>query len=232
MNDDKEQASSQENASNLQSCCDGGSCCPSGSDGGGKKWKIAVFILIVVAAGVVLARSLIGKSNSAADQAQQLFAAIQPDGKLDTPAVVSATTETQGSDQLASSLWGEPLDSLASLNNVAANADAVFILLAADDQEGSQAATKQIEAAAKTIRSNGVRISAFRLKQGAPNYATLTKQLSIPCVLALVRGGGVSGVPADQITETNLVQAFVTASRPSSGCCPGSTTCAPVSPQK
>jgi hypothetical protein len=232
MNDDKEQAGSQENASNLQSCCDGGSCCPSGSDGGGKKWKIAVFILIVVAAGVVLARSLIGKSNSAADQAQQLFAAIQPDGKLDTPAVVSATTETQGSDQLASSLWGEPLDSLASLNNVAANADAVFILLAADDQEGSQAATKQIEAAAKTIRSNGVRISAFRLKQGAPNYATLTKQLSIPCVLALVRGGGVSGVPADQITETNLVQAFVTASRPSSGCCPGSTTCAPVSPQK
>lgn len=232
MNDDKEQAGSQENASNLQPCCDGGSCCPSGSDGGGKKWKIAVFILIVVAAGVVLARSLIGKSNSAADQAQQLFAAIQPDGKLDTPAVVSATTETQGSDQLASSLWGEPLDSLASLNNVAANADAVFILLAADDQEGSQAATKQIEAAAKTIRSNGVRISAFRLKQGAPNYATLTKQLSIPCVLALVRGGGVSGVPADQITETNLVQAFVTASRPSSGCCPGSTTCAPVSPQK
>jgi hypothetical protein len=231
MNDDKEQAGSQENASNLQPCCDGGSCCPSGSDGGGKKWKIAVFILIVVAAGVVLARSLIGKSNSAADQAQQLFAAIQPDGKLDTPAVVSATTETQGSDQLASSLWGEPLDSLASLNNVAANADAVFILLAADDQEGSQAATKQIEAAAKTIRSNGVRISAFRLKQGAPNYATLTKQLSIPCVLALVRGGGVSGVPADQITETNLVQAFVTASRPSSGCCPGSTTCAPVSPQ-
>jgi len=220
MNDDKEKAGGQEEASNLQPCCDGGSCCPSGSDGGGKKWKIAVFILIVVAAGVVLARSLIGKSNSAADQTQQLFATIQPDGKLDTPAVVSATTETQGSDQLASSLWGEPLDSLASLNKVAAGTDAVFILLAADDQVSSDAATKQIEAAAKTIRNGGTRVSAFRLTKDTPNYAQVAKQVSIPCVLTMVRGGGVSAVPADQITETKLVQAFVTASRPSSGCCP------------
>ena len=240
MNDDKEKAGSQENAGDLQPCCDGGSCCPSGSDGGGKKWKIAVLVLIVVAAGVVLARSLISKSNSAADQTQQLFATIQPDDKSDTPAVADATTEAEGPDQPASSLWGEPLDSLASVNKVAADTDAVFILLAADDQESSQAAIKQIEAAAKTIQAGGTRISAFRLKQGAPNYASLTKQLSVPCVLAMVRGGGLSGVPADQITETKLVQAFVAASRPASGCCPGSTTCDPsgsttcdpVSPQK
>ncbi|MFH1718712.1 MAG: hypothetical protein ABIF19_15255, partial [Planctomycetota bacterium] len=119
-------------------------------------------------------------------------------------------------------------DSLASLNNVAADTDAVFILLAADDQEGSRAATEQIEAAAKMIRSNGTRISAFRLKQGAPNYANLTKQLSAPCVLAMVKGGGVSGVPAGQITETKLVQAFVTASSPSSGCCPPGVPCEPT----
>ena len=219
MNDDKEKAGGQEEASNLQPCCDGGSCCASGSDGGGKKWKIAVFILIVVAAGVVLARSLIGKSNSAADQTQQLFATIQPDDKPATPAVVNATTETQGPNQPASSLWGEPLDSLASLNKVAADTDAVFILFAADDQESSQAATKQIEAAAKTIRGSGTRVSAFRLKQGTADYANLTKQLSIPCVLAMVKGRGLSGV-SGEITETKLVQAFVTASRPSSGCCP------------
>jgi hypothetical protein len=232
MNDDKEQAGSRKNASDLQPCCDGGSCCPSGSNGGGKSWKIVVLVLIVVAAGVVLARSLIGKSNSAADQTQQLFATFQTDDKPATPAAMNATTATQEPNQPASSLWGEPLDSLASLNNVAADTDAVFILLAADDQEGSEAAIKQIEAAAKTIQAGGTRISAFRLNQGAPDYANLTKQLSVPSVLALVKGGGVRGVPADQITETNLVQAFVTASRPASACCPGSTTCAPVSPQK
>lgn len=220
MNDDKEKAGSEQNTSDVQPCCDGGSCCPSGSDRGGKRWKIVVFILIVVAAGVVLARSLISKSNSAADQKQQLFATISPEGKLDTPAVVSATTETQASDQPVSSLWGEPLDSLASLNTVATNADAVFVLLAAEDPQGDQTITKEIEAAAKTIRNGGTRVSAFRLIKDTPNYAQVAKQVSIPCVLAMVRGGGVSAVPADQITETKLVQAFVTASRPSSGCCP------------
>jgi hypothetical protein len=225
MNDDKEKAGGQEEASTHQPCCDGGGCCPSSSDGGCKTWKIAVFVLIVIAAGVVLARSLISKSNSAADQTQQLFPTIQPDDKPATSA--AATTETQEPNQPASSLWGEPLDSLASLNKVAADTHAVFILLAADDQESSQAAIKQIEAAAKTIRGGGTRISAFRLKQGTADYANLTKQLSVPCVLALVKGGGVSGVSADQITETGLVQAFVAASRPSSGCCPpgSGTTC-------
>ncbi|MHC4753341.1 MAG: hypothetical protein ACYTFW_26190, partial [Planctomycetota bacterium] len=79
MSDDKELARSQENAGAPQPCCDGGSCCPSDSDAGGKNWKIAVFVLIVIAAGVVLARSLINKSDSAADQTQQAFAAVQPE---------------------------------------------------------------------------------------------------------------------------------------------------------
>lgn len=229
MNDDKEKAGGQENASNLQPCCDGGSCCPSGSDGGGKNWKIAVFILIVVAAGAVLARSFIRSSDSATEQGQNTFAAIQPEliqnaasPKADTekPAATSETTSEEVSGKTSLALWGPELDSLASLNKAATDTDAVFILLAANDQASSDAATKQIEAAAGTIRGGGKRISAFRLKQGTADYANLTKQLSIPCVLALVRGGGMSGVPAGQITETNLIQAFVAASRPASGCCP------------
>jgi len=249
MNDDKEQAGSQEKSGDLQPCCDGGSCCPSGSDGAGKNWKIAVFILIVVAAGAVLARSIIRKSDSSTEQGQDTFAAIQPEVIQDTPSPLSAEATTQDltapkgnaeipvvanektekdvPDKASPALWRPELDSIASLGKVAADTDAVFVLLAADDQESSQAATKQIEAAAKTIQSNGVRICAFKLKRGAPNYANLTKQLSVPCVLAMVKGGGLSGVSADQITETKLVQAFVTASRPSSGCCPpgSGTTC-------
>ncbi len=226
MSDDKEKAGSGDNTSNPQPCCDGGSCCSSGSNGGCEKWKIVVFVLIVVAAGMVLARSFIGKSDSAADRSQQLFPTILP---ADTPdSSAAATTDTQGSNQSVSGLWGQPLDSLASLNKAAANTDAVFILLAADDQESSQAAITQIEAAAKTIQGGGKRISAFRLKPGTADYANLTKQLSVPCVLAMVRGGGMSGVLADQITETKLVQAFVAASRPGSSCCPAGGTCAPA----
>jgi len=124
-------------------------------------------------------------------------------------------------------LWRPGLDSMASLGKVAADTDAVFILLAADNQESNQTAIKQVEAAAQTIQSNGIRIAAFRLSQGAPNYANLTEQLSAPCVLALVKGGSVSGVSADQITESKLVQAYVAASRPSSGCCGPGASCGP-----
>ena len=241
MNDDKEQVSSQESSSDLQPCCDGGSCCPSSSDGASKNWKILVFILILLAAGVVLARSIIRKSDSVTEQGQSTFASIQPEVKLETPlpkaeAKIQDSTASKSDaetrvvdnekieeavpDKASPALWKPELDSLASLNKAAADIDAVFILLAADDQEGNQAVIKQIEAAAKKIQAGGVRISAFRLKQSAPNYVNLTKQLSAPCVLAMVKGGGMSGVSADQITETKLVQAFVAASRPSSGCCP------------
>ena len=226
MNNDKEQANSQENTSDLQPCCDGGSCCTSSSDSAVKRWKIVVFILIVLAAGVVLARSFIRKANSTANQGQQSFALIQPEsaGYIDTPSMADGTT----ANQAAPSLWGKPLDSLASLNNAASNTDAVFILLTAEDQQDMQPVTRKIEAAAKTIQAGGTHISAFRLMPGAPNYANLTKQLSVPCVLAMVKGGGVSGVPADQITETKLVQAFVTASRPASACCPPGVPCEPT----
>ena len=222
MNNDKEQAGSREKAGDLQPCCDGGSCCTSGSQDAGKNWKIIVFILIVLAAGAVLASSFIRKTNSAANQGQQSFAIIQPEsgGDIEAPSMVAGTTEADVSNQPASSLWGKPLDSLASLSDAASDTDAVFIFLAAEDQQDIQTITNEIEAAVKTIQAGGTRISAFRLKQGAPNYANLTKQLSIPCVLAMVKGGGLSGVPAGQITETKLVQAFVAASRPSSGCCP------------
>jgi hypothetical protein len=242
MNDEKEQIGTQESASDLQPCCDGGSCCPSGSDGRSQCCKTVVFVLIVLAAGIVLARSLIKKSDSATEQGQSTFAAISPQvtgdtplphnanvttqqptapkGGADTPAVESEKTKQDVPDKASPALWGPELGSLASLNKVAANSDAVFILLVAEDKERNRAAAEQIEAAAKTIRSNGVRISAFRLSQGAPNYANFSKQLSTPCVLAMVKGGSVSGVSADHIAETKLVQAYVTASRPSSSCCP------------
>jgi len=119
-------------------------------------------------------------------------------------------------------LWSQELDSLASLNKVAADTDAVYVFLAAEDQQGNQAITKEIEAATKKIKSNGSRISAFRLKKDAPDYAQLAKQFSIPCVVAMVKGRGMSAV-SGQISETKLVEAFVTASRPVSSCCPAGT---------
>jgi len=243
----------QESPDDSQACCPSasgsGDCCSPDAGGSAKSWKIVVFLVIVVAAGAVLARSFIKRSNSTAEQTQQLFPTIQPDGEsdapslltatanvetpaesidnMDSPSAVDAATKAQVSDETAPGLWGKPLDSLASLNKVAANSNAVFIFLAAEDQQSSQPITKEIEAAAKKIQSNGIRVSAFTLKKGAPNYAQLAKQFSLPCVLAMVKGAGASGV-SGEITEAKLIQAFVAASRPASACCPSGAPCGPT----
>ncbi|MHC4646945.1 MAG: hypothetical protein ACYTBJ_15720 [Planctomycetota bacterium] len=252
VNDNSERAGGQESTSDMQPCCSSASdnsCCPSAADGaGGKSWKTLVFILIVIAAGVVLARSLINKSNSTSDQTQQPFAVLQPEcssespspakaavtpetpadseAAMNAPAVVNTPEKAKLPDEPASTLLFKPLDSLASLNKVAANFDAVFILLAAEDQLKMQPIAKQVETAAKKIQGDGVRVSAFTLEKDAPNYSKLVKQFSIPCVLAIVKSRGMSGV-SGEITEAKLIQAFVTASRPRSSCCPGGATCAP-----
>jgi hypothetical protein len=245
----------QESLAESSACCsseDGGSsCCSPGSDAGSKSWKLLIFLVIVVAASAVLARSLISKSNSDSTQSEQVFASIQPNnssdsssplevaektetpvelkGKTEVPPVADESTKQDISVKVAPSLWGPDLDSLASLNKVAADTDAVFVLLAANDQLNDQAITKEIESAAQKIMSNGSRVSAFRLKESAPDYAQLAKQVSVPSVIAMVKGRGMSAV-SGEINETKLVQAFVAASR-SSGCGPagcGPTGCGPT----
>lgn len=250
MNDNEEHVSDQKIVGDVQSCCDGGDCSPSGSESWEKGWKTLIFILVLIAAGVVLAHSFIGKSDADDDQSQHVFAPILMDNMSDTPSplkdAVKAEESVESDSQIetppvadeakkqeipgkaAPSIWRGELDSLASLNKAATNTDAVFILLSAKDQQANQTITKEIDAAAQRIKSNGVRVSAFRLREAAPEYAQLARQVSIPCVLAMVKGGGMSAV-SGQISEAKLVQAFVTASRPASGCCPpGSTTCPPA----
>jgi len=240
----------KENTDDAQPCCDGGTCCPSGSNGGSNSWKMVLFVLVVLAAGAVLARSLIIKSNAAADQPQQAFAAIQtagnspdaassvkpavkpetpvePKSEIESPPVTVEPAKQEVSIKDTPSLWGPELDSLASLNKLATDTDAVFVLLATQDEQGNEAVTRSIEAAAKKIQADGIRLSAFRLKKDAPNYVRLSKQVSLPCVIAMVKSRGARVVSGD-VTETKLIQAYVAASR-GSGCCGGgSKTCGPV----
>ncbi len=95
MNDDKEHIADEEMAGDVQSCCDGGDCCPSGSQSGGKNWKALICILVLLAAGAVLARSFIGKSDADGDQSQQAFAPIPMDNMSDTPSPPSDTAKAK-----------------------------------------------------------------------------------------------------------------------------------------
>jgi hypothetical protein len=235
MSESQEHARSQDNADDLQPCCDGGSCCPSGSTGGSQRWKTAVFILVVITAGAVLANSLVRKFHADADQSKKVFSSIQMDSCCLAPVQSSAETavspvavEAKEQDltvEEALTLWKTELASLSSLNQVASGADAVFVLLGSQSQQNNKGIAREMESALAKIKANGTRVSTFWLQDSAPEYANLATQMTFPCVMAMVKGGGMS-VVSDQISEAKLVQAFVTASRPSSSC--GPAGCGPA----
>lgn len=237
-----------EESQNSCSSSSGGDCgCSSGTSDGCGKRKLVVFVIILAAAGIILARSFMKESNVACDGGGQVFAGV---GEVEdcgacpekgaagnvavcerTEAVTDvavcekakAVTDVAVCEKAEAGLWRSELDSLSSLNTAAVGVDAVFVFLGIDGLEGDRAIEKAVEAAAKKIEAKGSSICAFRLKKDSAGYAQLAKQFSVPCVVAMVKGGGMSAV-SGEINETKLVGAFVKASRPSScgpsGCGP------------
>lgn len=211
VNDNFSQSDKQSPENSRECCC---SPAPGGNRG---NWRALILVVVLAAAGIVLAQSLARKSNAAAEQPQPQQAGI----------LTIATPET--ADATEPALWGPELDSLAALDEVATDADTVFILICSRDQQDTQTIISEIEAATKNIRSRGNRASAFRLRNGTVDYGNIAEQFSVPTVLAMVKGFGYSAV-SEQITEANLVEAFVTASKAQPACCPPGTDpsqCAP-----
>ncbi|MBP1609278.1 MAG: hypothetical protein H6Q04_1513, partial [Acidobacteria bacterium] len=100
-----------------------------------------------------------------------------------------------------------------------AQKDAVFLYLPAKGQTPDDQVKKEIEKAAEKAQSQGTKMGLFVLDDGSQDYAQVTSQVPVPCVLAVVKGGG-SSAATNNITEGNLLQSLVAASRPS-GCSPG-----------
>ncbi len=205
--------------------------CPSTSGGGGyspasggsrENWKTLIFFIVLAAAGIIAVRSLAKKSNAVAEQPQHTLPAIGTRDNAGTTTQANATATEETTDGAEPALWGPDLDSLAALDNVATDVDTVFIFVCGDDQQDTRTITSEIEAATKKIRSRGNRASAFRLKNDGTDYENLAEQFSVPTVLAMVKGLGYSAV-SEQITEVKLLEAYVTASRAPSACCPPGT---------
>jgi hypothetical protein len=224
LDNDNSSRSGQQNSDDPQTCCPptsgGEACCSSGSSGIPQKWRALIFFFVLAAAGIVLANSLMKKSKAAAEQSQHSFPAVATGETVPSQSVGMKAEKT--ADGAEAALWGPELDSLAALDEVATDADTVFILICARDQQGTQTIMSEIEAATKKIRSRGNRASAFRLKNDAVDYENLAEQFSVPTVLAMVKGLGYSAV-SEQITEVGLLEAFVTASRAQAACCPPGT---------
>ena len=213
--------------------------------------KAIISLVIILAAGAVLTRTIVLKTNTSANDNNQAFVTALPQEKeKDASAVdifkdknnttgsneTSPVTTTSKSDKAKSktselpaterSVWKEPLNSLSSLNTVAANNDAVIVLVSERGMQKTDPEVTVIDAAAKTITSRGVNIAAFSLMKEAPEFSDLSKQLSGSGVLVMVKGRGMGGVPSTELTEEKIIQAYVTASQPRSGC--GPSSCGPA----
>lgn len=209
MNDEKSDQKPATNRVEKTAQCEPG--CNCGKTGLGTKGKMIICLVVIIAAMGVLGRSYARKAVTGTSQAQTTFAATA--SVLPSPGS-SAVMEAKLS-------WGEPLKDMASLNKVAAQQNAVFMYLVEKGRGTDAAVKRQIEqAAGKAQQSGGMKMALYTLDTGSKDYAQITSQVSAPCVLAMVKGRGMS-VVSGEITEAKLLQAIVAASRPSA-CCPGS----------
>jgi hypothetical protein len=213
-NDKLEPTSSANEAEGASGCGPGCSC---GGTKIGKKGKVIICLVVLIAASAVLANSMIHKTETGVGQGQNSFATpVLLAEKASPTATAGKVNET---NQTNSSLWEKPLQSLDSLNDMASQKDAVFLYLPVKGQRPDERAKKEIERATGKAQSQEIKMALFTLDEGSKDYAQVTSQVPAPCVLAMVKGVGTS-VAATNISEENLLQALVSASRPS-GCSPG-----------
>ena len=222
MKEDAEQYQVQD-PTTPQACCEGGSCCPPARAGASQKVKLIAFVLIVVAAGVVLANSLMRRSRAEADQSRGGFATDMIASALQTASSQPAAGSDSSTVALASP-WETSLSSLDELNTASADIQAVFVLVGSESDRASAALSQPMAAAVKALKGGGGSLRTYYLQPGTADYENLSKQAKLPCILAMVKGGGMA-VVSDEVSESKLIQAYVTASRPGSACCPGGSCC-------
>ena len=218
----------QEGSDDSQPCCSSTQgddvCCSSG----GQSWKTLVFVVVILLAGGVAAHSLLTRSGEAAS--------LNVTGLSE--AVCSSTEGGAGSEQQSKGfgvLCGVTVDSLMSLERLAVDKKTVFILLAGGSEEADRSASAEVEAVVNKLSAKGKSVAAFTLRGNTEGYDQLVKRFSVqsfPCVIVAGRGCGAAAV-SGEITEGNLLGAFVRASTPISSCGPRrGSSCCPPRPKK
>lgn len=248
-NEKKEPETNMDRLKEEAAACGPGCSCNAGSSGRGR-WVLGAIVLVI--AGVLVVRAAMKNEPVSAQPAKTDFALSQSAGTVtavapeikeasldDAPrtsasesasnesvAVASQTVSPDAVDKKSESklvLCGEWIQSLADLNQKAMDKDGVFVFLAGNDTGKSREIVSVVEKGAATLQGRNIKMGVFTLKPGSSEFANLSKHVSPPCVLALVKGRGISAVSND-ITEAKLMQAFVAAANAGGGC---GSSCSP-----
>lgn len=192
--------------------------CGCGTTGSGGRWRWIVGIVILIVAGVLVARAVVKDNGVQTAPASAGFAALPTTEQTAVLVEVAKPPVTDAPKEIAG---------LSELNTVAEDTFGVFVFLPGKTEATAKAPMAQMRGAARTIEPQlrGGKIAMFALKTGSPDYENIAKQMAVPGVLAMVKGKGMSATSGD-ITETKLVQALVAASS-AGGCGPASAGCGP-----
>jgi len=210
-------------------------------------------VVLVLAAGLVVRAVLKGTSATSCESgaptaafatpataapatAAQAAAVAEPEpaAKAEPPAqptaaaaaAASAAPAAGGPEASAPAAFvGTEIAGLAELNTLAADLAAVFVFVPGKGPEPSLPPAAPMAAAARTVSAQGKRVGLFTLKPGTADYAEVAGQTATPAVLAMVKGRGLAAV-SGEVTETKLVQAYLTASNAGGGCCGGGAAAA------
>jgi len=194
------------------------------------RWVIGVIVLL--AAGAMVVRAMSKTDSTSAQKPGTAFAtpAASPTQAAEGKAAIDSSPTVQAEENTV----GTTIRALAELNDAAAQTDAVFIFLPGKEAAAGILPSKPIKEAARMIEEKaGKKCGVFTLKPGSRDYEQIAAQMSVPGVLAMVKGGGMSAV-SGEITDTKLVQGFVSASSAggcgsggcsSGGCGPASADC-------
>ncbi|MBU4211741.1 MAG: hypothetical protein KKD33_04070 [Verrucomicrobia bacterium] len=242
-NEDPKPTDNMEALKQEASACDPGCGCHAAGPSNRVRWIVGV--IIILAAGALVARAIIKNNGASAEKAMPSFASLPTVEQTPVPlaGAVSATSAPRQAEGPSGRLPGDAatndapaapvtvavkeLGALTELNAMAADTDGVFVFLPAKNEPLIKAPLAQMRSAARTIESQArIKIGLFRLKTDSPDYAQVAAQMPVPGVLAMVKGCGMIPVSGD-ITETKLIQGFVAASS-GGGCGPSSAGCGPA----
>jgi hypothetical protein len=203
------------------------SCCAPGAVPG-KKWKILISVVIIVAAIGVGANSVLNGNlaQSYTTVPAKSFSTGLTQVPPQTPEIVSEDKSQTKKEEIA---LNQVLDSLESLDTLAADKEVVFLVLPGVAQVYSFEVPKALGMVASNLWKSGQKIAVFTLKRGASDYNRIIGQFAVktfPSILVVGRQGSPS-IVSDDISEARLYNAFLLASQ-SISCCPtGSASCCP-----
>lgn len=200
--------------------------CDCGKPTGNRKIKAVVCLIVLLGiGGIFVYKAQSAKQDTAADTETAFSAA---GANQVTEQEVAAPTADEKEPVKATEKTGtvgKELDSLASLNEVAANQDAVFVFIpAAGPYASDEKMTEAIATAQRRIEATGAKIGVYTLQSSSPEYANIAAQVQTPGMLVMSKGRGMGAVSGG-ITETKILQAYVASSRVS-GC--GPSGCGPA----